>query len=298
MGISLSVVKNAFPDMVVLPGEPLSRHTTFGVGGKCGFLCYPRSAAEAAALAAKISAADDEFLVLGGGSNVLVSDRGYSGAVIKTEKLDKISVAGGSVRAEAGVKLPFFAGVMKNRGLSGAEFLSGIPGTVGGAAAGNAGAFGRSFSDICESVEVADADGRIRVIPADECGFGYRESGIRGVVLAANLRLVPGDRAEISAIMEDYRARRERAQPKGRSAGSIFLAADGVPAGALIDEAGLKGLSLGGAKVSGKHANFILNVGGATAADICRLIRAVRLAVLGGTGVNLVPEIRYIGELP
>ena len=289
-------VRQKLPSMILLESERLFLHTTLAIGGPCRALCYPRTAMEIQELVHVFRESDAPFTVLGNGSNVLVTDKGTKAFVIKTQKLGTITVNGKEITADCGVSLPFLSSVATKRGLSGLEFACGIPGTVGGAVVCNAGAFGKETADVVKSVTLLRADGKIQTLTKEDCAFSYRKSGINGFVLSATFVLEQKVESEIARTVKAYTERRTATQPKGKSAGSVFLASGGVSAARLIDEAGLKGLSLGGAKVSSKHANFIMNVGGATATDYKRLMTAVQNAVYGRTGVLLTPEIRMIGE--
>ena len=292
----LARVRANFPTLVILEKERLSRHVTLGIGGQCAALCYPRTRAEFCAISAAAREENRAVMVLGGGSNVLVSDAGTADVVIKTQKMETITFSGNTVTAECGVSLAHLSEVTANRGLGGLEFACGIPGTVGGAVMGNAGAFGQSVSDVVQNVTVLLADGGVRTLDVENCNFAYRKSGICGAVLAVTFALFADDGEAIAARRNAYARQRKERQPTGRSAGSVFLAADGVPAGKLIEETGLKGLRLGGAQVSEKHANFIVNTGGATAREYLALMSAVQNAVFGATGKKLTPEIKWIGE--
>ena len=292
----LARVRAKLSSMVILEKERLCLHTTLAIGGPCRALCYPRTAGEIAELVRILREDGAPFLVLGAGSNVLALDGETDAVVIKTQKMGTMTSSGNEITADCGVPLSFLSAVATRRGLSGLEFACGIPGTVGGAVVCNAGAFGRETADVIQSVTVLQSDGKIVTLQKEDCGFSYRKSAVQGIVLSATFALFPKKESEIAGTVKEYTERRKRTQPSGKSAGSVFLASDGVPAAKYIDEAGLKGLTMGGAQVSSHHANFILNVGGATAADYQRLISALQYAVYGKTGVWLTPEIRIIGE--
>ncbi len=281
--------------------EPLARHTTWRVGGPARRFYRPADSADLVELLRRLPA-DEPLWWLGLGSNLLVRDGGLPGTVIATAgALDRIERTGpDTVRAEAGVASAKVARFCARAGLAGAEFLAGIPGTLGGALAMNAGAFGGETWPLVAAVETVDRHGVVRQRGPEDFQIGYRE--VRGPAgewfLAAHLRLTPGAGAEaLSARIKDLLARRGATQPTNQpSCGSVFRNPPGDHAARLIDEAGLKGLCVGGARVSERHANFIVNTGGATAADIEALIRRVQAEVARVHGVALVPEVHIVGE--
>jgi len=283
-----------------LVNEPMSRHTTFRVGGPADFMFFPESAEQ---VVMAIEAAKEEntpVLVIGNGSNLIVRDGGIRGLVIVLgERFSAISLDGNIITAQAGVSLAKLAAYAHTEGLTGLEFASGIPGALGGGTAMNAGAYGGQLSDVLLDAQVL-LDGKIVTLTKDEMQMGYRSTlPLRkgGIVLSARFELRPGDRDEIGALMKDLNARRRDKQPLNfPSAGSTFKRPEGYFAGALIEQAGLKGLSVGGAQVSEKHAGFIINTGDATAADILCLISKVQAAVLDRFGVQLETEVRIVGE--
>ena len=284
----------------VLESEPMSRHTTFRVGGPAELMFLPASAGElTAALDAARSAGAPVHLV-GNGSNLIVRDGGLRGlTIVMGEPFSSVRVVGSRVIAQAGAPLARVAAVAHEAGLTGLEFASGIPGTLGGGCAMNAGAYGGQLSDVIESALVL-LDGTARTLGRDELEMGYRSTRVLregGIVLEARFALAPDDPAEIAARMRELNARRREKQPLNLpSAGSTFKRPEGHFAGALIEGCGLKGARVGGAQVSEKHAGFIVNAGGATAADILALMARVRETVLRETGVELEPEVRIIGE--
>ena len=284
----------------VLESGPMSRHTTFRVGGPAELMFLPASAGElTAALDAARSAGAPVHLV-GNGSNLIVRDGGLRGlTIVMGEPFSSVRVVGSRVIAQAGAPLARVAAVAHEAGLTGLEFASGIPGTLGGGCAMNAGAYGGQLSDVIESALVL-LDGTARMLGRDELEMGYRSTRVLregGIVLEARFALAPDDPAEIAARMRELNARRREKQPLNLpSAGSTFKRPEGHFAGALIEGCGLKGARVGGAQVSEKHAGFIVNAGGATAADILALMARVRETVLRETGVELEPEVRIIGE--
>lgn len=265
----------------------LKDYTTIGVGGEA-FAAFPETEEDFTALLA----AGGEKIIIGCGSNIVFSDSGYGGTVIFTEKLRKIETCGGYVRAQAGVRLCDLISFYKRNGLGGTEFLAGIPASVGGAAFMNAGAFGKSVSDILINAGVF-ADGKTAVLNNAACGFGYRKSALGGAAVYADFAFTDG--FDNVAYEKYLKARREK-QPAGRSFGSTFKNPPFDSAGRLIEAAGLKGYKVGGAKVSEKHANFIINAGGATARDIYSLVAYIKERVNAAFGVMLTEEVRFIGD--
>ncbi len=287
----------------VLEQEPLSRHTTFRIGGPARFLAQPKTEAEARELVKFCRERGIRPFFLGNGSNLLVSDRGYSGVVVKTCHLDRLerpdSPGMDRVVAGSGVLLSHLAAAAADWGLSGLEFASGIPGSLGGGIRMNAGAYGGELSQVVESVTCLDETGEVRVLSQEECGFSYRRSVFVShpdwLILRAKLALEPGDRSEIRGRMAELNRRRREKQPlEYPSAGSTFKRPQEHFAAALIEECGLKGLTVGGAQVSEKHSGFVINRGGATCADVLALMEEVKARVLEKTGVLLEPEVEIL----
>lgn len=284
----------------VLENEMMSRRTTFRVGGPAEIVFLPESAQELCAAIAAARECGAEYRVLGNGSNLLVKDGGLKGlTIILGEHFSQISVEGTQLRAQAGAMLSRVAAAACEAGLSGLEFASGIPGTLGGGCAMNAGAYGGQLSDVLESADVL-LDGELRCMRRDELEMGYRSTlplKRGGVVLGACFALQRDEIGAIQARMKELNARRREKQPLNLpSAGSTFKRPEGHFAGALIEQCGLKGFSIGGAQVSEKHAGFVVNTGGATARDILALMAHVQETVLRETGVRLEPEVRILGE--
>lgn len=284
-----------------LENEPMSRHTTFRVGGPADLFLAPRD--EEAFLFA-LSAAKEAgvpVFILGLGSNLLVGDKGMRGLVLSTgEAFSSIRFEGGLLRAGSGVSLSDLAGAARAHSLAGFSFAEGIPGSFGGAIYMNAGAYGGEMSRIVEETRYFDGES-VKTLPREAHAFGYRDSFFsqnpHTVILCSSLALEPGDGETIGAEMADYHGRRERSQPlELPSAGSVFKRPEGFYTGKLIEECGLKGASVGGAQVSEKHAGFIVNRGGATADDILRLIGLVREKVKARFGVTLECEVRMVGD--
>ena len=286
----------------VLEHEPMARHTTMRVGGPAEILFSPASEGELLFAVREAKRAGAPFRIIGNGSNLLVLDGGLPGLTIRLgEAFSKISVDGNQIRAQAGALLSRVAAAARDASLTGLEFASGIPGSAGGGMAMNAGAYGGQLSDVFEGCRALDPEtGIISALSPAEMALGYRESAAlsRGLIVTeAAFRLTAGDRSAIQAKMDDLSARRREKQPLNLpSAGSTFKRPEGYFAGALIEQAGLKGLRVGGACVSEKHAGFVVNDRGATARDVLDLIRLVQARVLEHSGVRLETEVRILGE--
>nr|WP_317427044.1 UDP-N-acetylmuramate dehydrogenase [uncultured Blautia sp.] len=281
--------------------EPMSRHTTFRIGGPADFYLCPHSTKEVQEIVEICKEENLPYFVLGNGSNLLVSDKGYRGVVIQLWKnFSDITVKDCCIQAKAGALLSKVAVEALEAGLTGMEFASGIPGTIGGAAFMNAGAYGGEMKDIIKSVKVLDTQGEVRVLPKEELKMGYRTSIVKEkgyTVLSVELELSKGNREEIRNTMEDLKERRTSKQPlEMPSAGSTFKRPEGYFAGKLIMDSGLRGFSVGGAQVSEKHCGFVVNKGGATAMDVLNLIREVQRRVKEQFGVDLETEVRFLGE--
>lgn len=284
----------------ILTDEPMTLHTTFRVGGPADVMFLPESPDQVARALAAAEEAGVSAVVIGNGSNLVVRDGGIRGLVIVLgEGMAAVDRVENVIAAQAGVSLARVAAYAQSAGLSGLEFASGIPGTLGGGCAMNAGAYGGQLSDVLVDAEVL-MNGEIRTMTNGELQLGYRTSlPLRegGVVLSARFALTPDDPEAIAARMRELNARRRDKQPLNLpSAGSTFKRPEGYFAGALIEQAGLKGRSVGGAQVSPKHAGFIVNTGGATATDILTLIGVVQDEVQARFGVRLETEVRVLGE--
>ncbi len=282
--------------------EPMSRHTTFKIGGEADVIIQPGGANQLLAVVKLLKSFDIPYYVMGNGSNLLVGDRGIRGAVIKLDdKMSNCEVKDPAIWAESGIKLSRLANTALNNFLSGLEFASGIPGTLGGAVFMNAGAYGEEMKDIILDVSYIDTkEERIVTIPASECDFGYRRSVFSdtgAIITGATLGLKEGNVDAIKEKMRELTKRRTEKQPLDKpSAGSTFKRPEGYFAGALIQDCGLKGVRVGGAEVSEKHSGFIINAEGATAADVKGLIEKVQNDVYNKFGVKLETEIRFVGE--
>ena len=282
--------------MITRHNEPLAKYSSFRTGGKAANIIFPESTEEfVTALRENPGAA-----VLGNLSNTLVLDGGIDGTVIITTKLNSVSVNGNTVTAAAGASLTSVAVAARDASLAGCEFLYGIPGTVGGGVFMNAGAYGGEIADIIDNAVVFTPDGKVTTLSKDDLDLGYRTSKLqstRYILLSAAFSLQSGNKEVISSAMDDLMNRRMTTQPLDKpSCGSTFKRPAGNFAGKLISDCGLKGMSVGGAQVSEKHAGFIVNSGGATSRDILDLVQLVKKTVFEKTGVLLEEEIRIIGR--
>ena len=280
--------------------EPMKKHTTFRIGGPADIFITPEDESQFLAAVRLCRQEGMPYYILGNGSNLLVSDSGYRGAVIETEKaLSRLEADGETLKAGAGILLSALAKEALRLSLTGLESASGIPGTLGGGVVMNAGAYGFELKDVLESVRLLDREGNVRTVPAGELKLGYRYSTIPetgSIVLEAALRLKKGDPEAIRARMEELAAQRKGKQPlEYPSAGSTFKRPEGYFAGKLIDDAGLRGFQVGGAQVSEKHCGFVINRGDATAEDVMELCRQVQEKVFQKFGVRMDMEIRKLG---
>lgn len=284
--------------------EPMSAHTTFRAGGPARYFVTPEGEKELAAVLAVCRGAEKAYYILGNGSNLLVSDAGYPGVMILlgSQFTEVVCPEGeaGVYELGAGVLLSRAAREAQKDGMTGFEFAAGIPGTVGGAAVMNAGAYGGELKDVLESVRVMTPDGEVKELKTEELDLGYRHSCIpeRGyIVLSARIRLEKGDPEAIRVRMDELAAKRREKQPlEYPSAGSTFKRPEGYFAGKLIMDAGLAGASVGGAQVSEKHCGFVINRKNATSADVAGLIQKVTETVQEKFGVTLEPEVIFLGD--
>lgn len=281
--------------------KPLCSHTTFKVGGKADAFLSVNSR-ETLVNAIKVCHEKEvPYYVLGNGSNVLVSDKGYRGLILSIgSQMAQMECDENGITVQAGAMLSLVARMAAKNGLTGMEFASGIPGSIGGAIVMNAGAYGGEMKQIVDAVEILNKDGQIRTYSADEMEFGYRTSRIKrngGIVLSVTLRLERGKKEEILDRMNELAGQRREKQPlEYPSAGSTFKRPEGYFAGKLIMDAGLRGYTVGGAQVSEKHCGFVINKGGATAKDIYTLIGDVQKKVKETSGIELEPEVIFLGD--
>lgn len=281
--------------------EPMARHTTFRVGGPADYFVRPVDVEQIPALISLGRMENIPYFILGNGSNLLVSDEGYRGMIINiSDNMNGVDIHDGVIRAQAGAMLTKVGRLARDNSLTGLEFASGIPGTIGGAVYMNAGAYGGEMKDVVVSVRAMDTDGRVYDLSVDEMDFSYRHSviGERGlVVLEVMMKLAEGNLDEIDSRMNELAEARRSKQPlEYPSAGSTFKRPEGYFAGKLIMDAGLRGYSVGGAQVSEKHCGFVVNRGGATASDVMTLIRDVQDKVREEFEVELETEVRLLGQ--
>ena len=287
----------------ILVAEPMKNHTTFRIGGPADALALPKTPEEVAEVVRFCHEHAQPYYVLGNGSNLLVSDEGYRGLVLQLYRnFNDIQVNGETITVQSGALLAAVARTAYQTGLTGLEFASGIPGTIGGAVVMNAGAYGGEMKNVLKEVTVLTKEGEVLVIPAKALELGYRTSVIPKngwIVLGAVLQLKKGDQEQILARMEELKEQRITKQPLDLpSAGSTFKRPEGYFAGKLIMDAGLRGFTVGGAQVSEKHCGFVVNRGNATAADVWKLICEVKRRVKEMTGVELEPEVKLLGDFP
>ena len=300
---SISALKNIVSAEQIHLAEPMSAHTTLRVGGPADCLVEIRDKEELRKIRAVLQTAEIPFFVMGNGSNLLVSDEGYRGVILKVQSsMNQIHVDGNAIIAQAGATMAAVARAALEHGLTGLEFASGIPGTIGGGITMNAGAYGGEMCQVVRSVEVIDSDGNLRILSNADMQFDYRTSAIKDkpiTVTEVTLDLTPGDPVQIKALMDDLAARRRDKQPlEYPSAGSTFKRPAGNFAGKLIQDAGLRGYAVNGAMVSEKHCGFVVNTtpGVTTAADIMQLIRHIQKTVNDQFNIKLEPEVIFLGE--
>ena len=293
-------LKNVITKGTVLTEEPMRMHTSFQIGGPAEIFVQPATGAEVCQAIRLAKEEQIPFFVVGNGSNLLVSDDGFRGMIVQIGRnLQEISVEDNVIYAQAGALLSRVSKTALEHGLTGMEFAAGIPGSLGGAVAMNAGAYGGEMKDILTDVEVLTPDGEIKTLSLEELDLSYRHSCIFEkdyIVLSVHLQLEQGDKTVIRNRMDELaRARREKQPLEYPSAGSTFKRPEGYFAGALIQDAGLKGYTVGGAQVSEKHSGFVVNRGGATAEEVLFLIKQVQKKVKSRFGVTMEPEVRMVG---
>ena len=294
-------IADYLPDLRVACDEPMSRHICFRIGGPARRMAFPERGEQLVLLMGFAEDCGARPLVIGNGTNLLAPDRGLDRLVVNTSAMSRVELGPEpyTIQAEAGVSLARLADFACKQGLTGLEFAHGIPGTLGGAVCMNAGAYDGEMKQVVRSVTLLFPEEGVRTLSCEEMDFGYRHSLLSdrpdGVVLSAVLRLAEGNEEETREKMRSLMARRKASQPlEYPSAGSTFKRPTGYFAGTLIDQCGLKGLTVGGAQVSEKHAGFVINLGGATCADVTELIRKVQDRVWTEKGVRLEPEVKII----
>lgn len=297
MSLHVEAIRRSFSGDL-LEQEPMARHTSLRVGGPADLYAVPRDGVNLLQLLATVEERRIPWFIIGGGYNLLVRDGGFRGIVISLSKLNHMEITGNTIRVEAGVRNMDLVRLAGDHGLSGLEFLIGIPGTVGGAVRMNAGAHGGEIFDHITSVEIL-ADGKIQHNAKESLSYGYRSLQLdhNKIIIAADFQLVSGARETISAVMDSCLQKRQETQKvKFPNAGSFFKNPAGRTAWSLIDEAGLRGLTVGGAQVSEVHTNFLVNRGTATAADFLELATIIKDRVFTQSGIRLEEEVRIMGE--
>lgn len=297
----LKLLGNIVGEENVKVNEPMKNHTSFKIGGPADFLVTPCSVQSLCEVIKLCNREKLPIFIMGNGTNLLVSDKGIRGVVVKIyDNLNRYTVKEDCIEAYGGILLSKLSNIALENELTGLEFASGIPGTLGGAVAMNAGAYGGEMKDVVVETEFIDKDGNLSIIRGDEHQFGYRTSFIQkqsAIAVRSVIQLKKGERAAIKALIDDLTARRQDKQPlEMPSAGSVFKRPEGYFAGKLIEECGLRGYSIGGAQVSEKHCGFIVNKGNATSKDIIDLIRHIQKTVKEKFGVDLQTEIRIVGD--
>lgn len=295
------ILKNIVSEQDILTKEYMKNHTSFKIGGSADFLVTPRTVDQIQNLIITLKKENIPVFIMGNGSNLLVSDKGIRGVVIKLSKnFSSFSISGDEVTAQSGILLSTLSKSIVNESLSGFEFASGIPGTIGGAVTMNAGAYDSEMKNIVEEVVAMDMDGNIKTFTNQEMNFRYRKSRVTDetlVVLEAKLKLDKGNIEDIKAKIDDFTVRRTTKQPlTAYSAGSTFKRPEGYFAGKLIEDAGLKGIIMRNAAVSSLHSGFVINTGDATCENILELIEFIKLTVFSKFGVMLEEEVRVVGE--
>lgn len=295
------LIERYVPKEDILKAEPMCKHTTFRIGGEASCFVRISSEQQLIRLIPYFEQIGIDYFVLGNGSNLLVSDHGYEGVILQVgDKFSEISVEGNRMKIQSGALLSKAACLAYEHSLTGFEFASGIPGTVGGGVVMNAGAYDGEMRQIVESVRVLSDDGEIMELSNDTMEFGYRTSIIKNrhfTVLEVTVKLKEGNREDIRKKMDELNAKRREKQPlEYPSAGSTFKRPEGYFAGKLIMDAGLRGFFVGGAKVSEKHCGFVVNTGKATATDVADVIAEVQEKVKNKFGVSLEREVIYLGD--
>ena len=296
----IETLKQIVGENSILENENMASHTTFKCGGNASLYIAPNSIDELVKVLEVLREEDYPYMVIGNGSNLLVKDSGYDGAIVEVDKkIGEIDVRGEEIIVEAGAKLSKVATIAMESDLAGFEFAHGIPGNMGGAVVMNAGAYGGEMKDVLKWVKVVDQNGEIKTLENDELELGYRTSKVmkeKMIVLEACIKLELGIMGEIADVMALLMSKRKASQPlEYPSAGSTFKRPEGYYAGKLVQDAGMKGYRVGDAMVSEKHSGFVINCGNATATDVIQVIKDVQAKVKEDFGVDLEPEVRIIG---
>jgi UDP-N-acetylmuramate dehydrogenase len=295
------LIRSTAEGISLLIDEPMKNHTSFKVGGPADILAEPGDIQQVGSIINICRSEGIPYFVMGNGTNLIVRDKGIRGVVVKLlDKFGRCTVEDNIIKAEAGILLSRLSNFALNNGLTGLEFASGIPGTMGGAVTMNAGAYGPEIKDVVFRTEYMDGTGEIKTLEGAEHKFGYRTSVLQqngGIVLKSEFHLEKGDRTKIKEKMDELNKRRKSTQPlEMPSAGSVFRRPAGFYTGKLIQDCGLKGFEINGAQVSNKHCGFIVNTGNAAAEDIIRLIKHIQDTVKAAYRVDLQTEVKIVGE--
>ena len=285
--------------MKVLNNVSMKNYTTYKTGGVVKNMYFVSNVEELIELIKELKNKDEKFYIIGNGSNIIVDDNDFDGSIINLKEMNKIEITDSILTCECGVMVPFIANKTINDSYKGLEWAISIPGTIGGCIYNNAGAYNGCMQDVISSVTVLDKDYNIKELSLEECDFGYRSSIFKTnkeyIILSCEIKLEQYDKDKLLELVEDRKQRRLESQPlEYPSAGSVFRNPENVPAGKLIDELGLKGLKIGGAQISEKHANFIVNTGDATSNDIKNLIELIKDKVKENYNIDLVLEQEII----
>ncbi len=296
----IEALKQIVGENSILENENMANHTTFKCGGNASLYIAPNSTDELVKVLEVLRNENYPYMVIGNGSNLLVKDSGYDGAIVEVDKkISEIDVRGEEIIVEAGAKLSKVATIAMENDLAGFEFAHGIPGNMGGAVVMNAGAYGGEMKDVLKWVKVVDQNGEIKTLENDELELGYRTSRVmkeKMIVLEACIKLDLGVMGDIAEVMALLMSKRKASQPlEYPSAGSTFKRPEGYFAGKLVQDAGMKGYRVGDAMVSDKHSGFVINCGNATATEVIQVIKDVQAKVKEDFGVDLEPEVRIIG---
>ena len=298
--MNFNLFKNILNTNQIKLSEPMSRHTTLGIGGPADCLVLPNTREELSQVVHILSKEKIHFIVIGGGANLLVRDKGIRGVVLVTSRMQQVNKVDNTLIVEAGVSTVRTAAIALQYGLSGLEFASGIPGTIGGAAYMNAGAYGGEMSQVVTGITSCDREGIFHRYEGDEIRYAYRHSAFMDnheIIIEVSISLQPATTTSIKMKMDDFNTRRRNKQPlDAKSAGSTFKRPEGHYVGHMIESLGLKGFSVGDASVSTKHAGFLINKGKASCKDMLHLIEEIQYRVRERYNVDIETEVRIIGE--